>query len=142
MDESGAGAGSELRWNSGHIAVVPRVLFKELFAPGIFRVPLVPPPLRCVLAARGCRRFLRDRVSPSRRSRIRSAAVPRARCDLCCRGSWHLLRCAKAFPASVVNTRAASFSGVAPANNLHLSKFKLTFAIDLTEAQIRAWFHA
>lgn len=57
--------------SSGYSAVGPRVLFKELFAPGVFRVPLVPPPLSVCSGSRGCRRFRGDRVSPSR-----SAALP------------------------------------------------------------------
>lgn len=47
-----------------------------------------------------------------------------------------------AFPAAVINIGAVSLSGAALANNLRLSKFKLTFAVNLTETQIRAWFHA
>lgn len=53
VHEAGDGAGSELRWSSGYIAVVPRVLFKELFVPGISGVPLAPRALSVCFGSPG-----------------------------------------------------------------------------------------
>lgn len=65
-------------------SLVPRVLFKELFVPGIFRVPLVPPPLSVCSGSQGMPEVPPvSGVSIPAVPHSQRGSFPRVKCDLC-----------------------------------------------------------